>query len=128
MAAIDIIGQRANMTNQFTQGYDPTGSAHRIVDGVYSLSQRKGGRVHAYLLDDGDALTLIDTLYDDDGARIVRAIQQIGRQITDLKHIVITHAQTPEKILAPKIIAAEDLAHCEETGAALAAGLEAGIF
>jgi len=80
------------MTNQFTQGYDPTGSAHRIADGVYSLSQRKGGRVHAYLLDDGDALTLIDTLYDDDGARIVRAIQQIGRQITDLKHIVITHA------------------------------------
>ena len=42
--------------------------------------------------------------------------------------IVCTHAQTPEAILAPKTIAAEDLKHCEETGAALAAGLALGIY
>jgi multimeric flavodoxin WrbA len=42
--------------------------------------------------------------------------------------IVCTHAQTPEAILAPKTIAAADLARCEELGAALAAGLAAGIF
>ena len=42
--------------------------------------------------------------------------------------IVCTHAQTPEKILAPKTIDPADLARCEELGAALAAGLAAGIF
>ena len=42
--------------------------------------------------------------------------------------IVCTHAQTPERILAPKTIAPEDLARCEEAGAALAAGLAMGIF
>jgi NAD(P)H-dependent FMN reductase len=41
--------------------------------------------------------------------------------------IVITGAQTPEAITAPKIIKAEDLARCEELGAAFAAGLAAGI-
>jgi glyoxylase-like metal-dependent hydrolase (beta-lactamase superfamily II) len=35
---------------------------------------------------------LIDTLFDTDGARIVQAIQQIGRKISDLRNIVITHA------------------------------------
>ena len=42
--------------------------------------------------------------------------------------IVCTHAQTPEAILAPKQIAAADLARCEELGATLAAGLSLGIF
>jgi hypothetical protein len=42
--------------------------------------------------------------------------------------IVITHAQTPEAILAPKTIGATDLARCAEIGAGLAAGLAAGVF
>lgn len=42
--------------------------------------------------------------------------------------IVCTHAQTPEAILAPKIIAETDLARCRELGAMLAAGLAMGIF
>ena len=42
--------------------------------------------------------------------------------------IVCTRAQTPEEILRPKHIAAEDLDRCEEMGAALAAGLAMGIF
>jgi hypothetical protein len=42
--------------------------------------------------------------------------------------IVITHAQTPEAILAPKTISPEELARCAEVGAALAAGLAAGVF
>jgi hypothetical protein len=42
--------------------------------------------------------------------------------------IVCTRAQTPEQILAPKTIAAAELARCRELGAALAAGLAAGIF
>ena len=39
-----------------------------------------------------------------------------------------THAQTPEAILAPKAIGAQDLGRCEELGATLAAGLAMGIF
>jgi multimeric flavodoxin WrbA len=42
--------------------------------------------------------------------------------------IVCTHAQTPEAILAPKTIAAEELKRCGEIGAALAAGLALGIY
>jgi hypothetical protein len=41
---------------------------------------------------------------------------------------VCTHAQTPEAILAPKAIGAEDLARCEELGATLAGGMEIGMF
>jgi multimeric flavodoxin WrbA len=42
--------------------------------------------------------------------------------------IVCTHAQTPEAILAPKILGAEDAARCEELGATLAAGMAIGMF
>lgn len=42
--------------------------------------------------------------------------------------IVNTQAQTPERILAPKQIGSGDLARCAELGAALAAGLGAGVF
>jgi NAD(P)H-dependent FMN reductase len=42
--------------------------------------------------------------------------------------IVCTRAQTPEAILAPKTIGAEDLARCAELGATLAAGMEIGAF
>lgn len=42
--------------------------------------------------------------------------------------IVCTHAQTPEAILAPKQIAADDLAACRALGEALAMGLALGVF
>lgn len=42
--------------------------------------------------------------------------------------IVCTHAQTPEAILAPKVIAPEALARAAELGAALAAGLSIGVW
>lgn len=42
--------------------------------------------------------------------------------------IVCTHAQTPERILAPKQIAAAELQQAHELGAALAAGLALGVF
>ena len=42
--------------------------------------------------------------------------------------IVCTHAQTPEAILAPKIIGAADRQRCEELGAGLASGLMLGVF
>lgn len=63
-----------------------------IAPGVYSMDQSKGGHVHAFLLDEGTALTLIDTLFDTDARRIIDRIGSIGRSVEDLKHIVLTHA------------------------------------
>lgn len=42
--------------------------------------------------------------------------------------IVNMGAQTPEEILAPKTVRAEDLETCRELGAALGEGIELGIF
>ena len=42
--------------------------------------------------------------------------------------IICTHAQTPEAILAPKVIAEADLAKCRDLGASMAQGLAMGIF
>jgi multimeric flavodoxin WrbA len=42
--------------------------------------------------------------------------------------IVCTRAQSPEAILAPKILSSQDLARCAELGETFAAGLAAGIF
>jgi len=42
--------------------------------------------------------------------------------------IVCTHAQTPEAILAEKLIPEDQLARCRELGAAMGAGLSMGVF
>ncbi len=63
----------------------------QIASGVYSMKQNKGGHVHAFLLDNGTDLTLIDTLFDTDARQILDRIKSIGRTIQDLKHIVLTH-------------------------------------
>ena len=63
-----------------------------LAPGVWCLGQKKGGRVHAFLFDDGTELTLVDTLYDTDGARILNQIERIGRRPDSLAHIVLTHA------------------------------------
>jgi multimeric flavodoxin WrbA len=69
------------------------------------------------------------------GSDGTNAVRQIARICTGWRLkavcepiIVCTHAQTSEAILAPKTIGAEDLRRCEETGAAIAAGLALGIF
>src|SRR5262245_27513571 len=63
-----------------------------VAPGIYSLGQEEGGHVHACLLDDGNGLTLIDTLYNDDGGIILSEIARIGRTPADRKHIILTHA------------------------------------
>lgn len=62
-----------------------------IAPGVYSIGQRQGGHVHAFLLDDGHELTLVDTTADEDGRRVLAAMRTLGRSPRDLKHIVLTH-------------------------------------
>jgi multimeric flavodoxin WrbA len=63
------------------------------------------------------------------------AVRQIARIATGWRLravaeplIVCTRAQSPEAILAPKVIGAADLTRCREMGAALAAGLGLGVF
>ena len=63
-----------------------------IAPGVYSMGQQEGGRVHAFLLDNGNDLTLIDTMYHDDGKIVLDEIARIGRTPSQLKHIILTHA------------------------------------
>lgn len=63
----------------------------QIAPGVYSMKQNKGGHVHAFLLDNGTDLTLLDSLFDTDARQILDRIESIGRTIDDLKHIVLTH-------------------------------------
>ena len=60
--------------------------------GLYSMGQSQGGYVHAFLLDNGNELTLIDTLFDVDARRILTQLQVIGKTVQDIKHIILTHA------------------------------------
>lgn len=87
----------------------------------YAASERIAGRPYAALVCAGS-----------DGTGAVRQIERIctGWRLKPVceAQIVCTRAQTPEAILAPKTIAPEDLRRCEETGAALAAGLALGVF
>jgi glyoxylase-like metal-dependent hydrolase (beta-lactamase superfamily II) len=62
-----------------------------VAPGVYSMSQQQGGHVHAFLLDDGNGLTLIDTLYDDDANVVLAELKRIGKTPADLKHIILSH-------------------------------------
>lgn len=67
-----------------------------------------------------------------DGTNAARQIERIAtgwrlKAIAD-PLIVCTHAQSPERILAPKQIDPADLARCAELGATLAAGLDLGIY
>jgi glyoxylase-like metal-dependent hydrolase (beta-lactamase superfamily II) len=63
-----------------------------IAPGIHTVSQSKGGEVHSFILEDGDRLTVIDTLYDTDAHRIFDELARIGRTAADIKDIVITHA------------------------------------
>lgn len=87
----------------------------------YAVLERIAGRPYAALVCAGS-----------DGSNAVRQIERIctGWRLKPVCEplIVCTHAQTPETILAPKTVGGDDLRRCEETGAAVAAGLALGIF
>lgn len=67
-----------------------------------------------------------------DGTNAIRQIARIatGWRLREIAEpiLVCTHAQTADKILAPKIIGADDLDRCETLGRTFAAGLAMGIF
>jgi multimeric flavodoxin WrbA len=87
----------------------------------YAALERIEGRPYALLVCAGS-----------DGQNAVRQVERIatGWRLKEVVPalIVCTHAQTPERILAPKVIAEDDLARCREIGAGLAAGLALGVY
>ena len=87
----------------------------------YPVLERINGRPYAAMICAGS-----------DGSNALRQLERIatGWRLRPIAPglIVCTHAQTPERILAPKTIGADDLARCAEFGAGLAAGLAAGVF
>ena len=87
----------------------------------YAVLDRINGRPYASLICAGS-----------DGENAARQIDRIATgwrlKAVAAPLIVCTHAQTPEAILAPKHIGAEDLQRCHDLGAALATGLAIGIF
>ncbi|WP_322062472.1 flavodoxin family protein [Paraburkholderia sp. J63] len=87
----------------------------------YAALDRVNGRPYAAMIcagsDGQNALRQIDRIAT--GWRLKAVAQGV---------IVCTHAQTPERILAPKTIGADDLERCAELGAGLAAGLALGVF
>ena len=62
-----------------------------LAPGIHSLGHGKGGHVHAFLIENGGELTLVDTLFENDAKLVLEAINRIGRKVTDLKRIAITH-------------------------------------
>lgn len=67
-----------------------------------------------------------------DGQGAVKQIQRVatGWRLKEMAEpiVVCTHAQTQERILAPKTINPADLQRCRDLGAALASGLAMGLF
>lgn len=62
-----------------------------LAPGIHSLGHGKGGHVHAFLIDDGGELSLVDTLFESDARLVLAAIRGLGRSPGDLKRIAITH-------------------------------------
>lgn len=102
----------ASMSGQLKDFFDRT---------YYGALDRIEGRPYAALVCAGS-----------DGAGAARQIARIatGWRLKAVAEplIVCTHAQTPQAILAPKRIGADELERCRALGEALAAGLAMGVF
>ncbi|GAA3999684.1 NAD(P)H-dependent oxidoreductase [Comamonas faecalis] len=87
----------------------------------YGALERIEGRPYAALICAGS---------DGEGAARQIARIALGWRLKPVADpiIVCTHAQTPEAILAPKTIAADERERCRALGEALATGLALGVF
>lgn len=67
-----------------------------------------------------------------DGQGAMRQIARIaqGWRLNEVQPAIIlcTHAQTPDAILAPKVLSDDQLAPCRDLGQAIGAGLNMGVF
>ena len=63
-------------------------AAKQIVPGVYAIPL---GGVNAFLIEAEDGLTLIDTGMSGKAPKILKAVQALGKQPSDIHHILVTH-------------------------------------
>jgi glyoxylase-like metal-dependent hydrolase (beta-lactamase superfamily II) len=64
---------------------------NELAAGIHSLGHGKGGHVHAFLIETGGELTLVDTLFETDARLVLEAIRRLGRRPGDLKRIALSH-------------------------------------
>ena len=87
----------------------------------YSVLGQIEGRAYAQMVCAGS-----------DGQNAARQVARIatGWRLREVQPplIICTQAQTPEAILAEKVIPEEDLSQCRDLGTALGAGLALGVF
>lgn len=87
----------------------------KVTDGVYQLS----GAVNIFLIDDGD-VTIIDCGLPGATKTVLAALKHLGKQPSDVKHILITHADLDHVGSAASLVKA--------TGAKVYAGAETAAF
>ena len=69
----------------------------QLYPGVHAIGPSRrgwgqGGYSRAYLFEDGDDLTLVDTLWDEDARMILAYLASIGRRPQEITRIAMTHA------------------------------------
>ena len=92
---------RAGAARASTNPFAPWQRASVVTElapGIHSLGHGKGGHVHAFLIDDGGELSLVDTLFEDDARLVLEAIRGLGRE-RDRPEAHRAHARPP---LAPR--------------------------
>ncbi len=82
----------------------------QVTDGVHRFGD---GIVNWYLVDDGGALTVIDTAWPRSWPEIERSLQSVGRRVEDIQAILLTHGHADH-------MGAAEAAH-EATGLAVRA-------
>lgn len=65
----------------------------KIVEGIYRVDEASDNMAHSnvYLVIDGEDLTIVDTGTSGNAKKTVEYILKIGRQLTEVKTIVLTH-------------------------------------
>ncbi|MCX6049733.1 MAG: MBL fold metallo-hydrolase [Chloroflexi bacterium] len=61
----------------------------QIAPGLFEISL---GAVNLFLLESDDGWALIDTGFPNKADQILKAVQELGKQPTDIRHIIVTHA------------------------------------
>lgn len=75
----------------------PAAPGYQLAEGVHTVGTLRrpllhGGNSRAYLFEEGDRLTLVDTLFDNDARVIIDYLWSIGRSPSDVTDIVLTHS------------------------------------
>ena len=74
-----------------------------VVEGVYQLG---AGYVNSFLVDGDEGVVLVDTLLPNKEDLIVAGLSEIGRSLSDLKAILLTHSHTDHSGSAAAVKAA----------------------